>query len=73
MRFGYYVYLIRLRSLDYGDQSLFHPLKRKHIRKFFREHPTVDDIMMFDFAVCADKCLCRPWRFPVTGSDEIVM
>jgi len=35
------------------------------IRKFIFNNPRADDIMMFDFKDCADKCLCRSWRFPL--------
>jgi len=42
------------------------------IRKFICENPSADNIMMFNFADCADKCLCQPWRFPITGSNTLV-
>jgi len=38
------------------------------IRKFIHRNPRADNIMMFNVADCAEKCLCRPWRFPVMGS-----
>jgi len=28
--------------------------------------------MMFDFADCVDKCLRRPWRFAIAGSNKLV-
>jgi len=28
--------------------------------------------MMFDFMDCVDKCLGRPWRFPITGGYKLV-
>jgi len=40
--------------------------------KFVRENARAYNIMMFDFADCADKCLGRPWMFPVTGNDRLV-
>jgi len=30
-------------------------------------------MMMFNFADFADKCLGQPWRFAITGGDELVM
>jgi len=42
------------------------------ITKFVRENPKADDIMMFDFTDRADKCLRRPWRFAIAGSDKLV-
>jgi hypothetical protein len=29
--------------------------------------------MMIDFVDCAEKCISRPWRFPITGSNEFIM
>ena len=37
-----------------------------------RKDPRADDIMMFDFADREDRCLFRPWRFAIAGSDELV-
>jgi len=34
---------------------------------------TVDNIFIFDFADCVDKYLCDRRRFPIMGSDELVM
>jgi len=41
--------------------------------KFIRENPRDDDIMMFDFVDCADKCIRRSWRFASTCSDNLIM
>jgi hypothetical protein len=51
---------------------MFHPLTVTLIRKVICENPRAHNIMMFDFAYYADKCVCSPWRFPVTGSNEFV-
>ena len=40
--------------------------------KLVRENPTADNIMMFNFADCADKCLRQPWRFAIVGRDKLV-
>jgi hypothetical protein len=40
--------------------------------KLVRENTRAEDIMMFDFAEHADKCLRRPWRFAVAGNDKLV-
>jgi len=40
--------------------------------KFVREDPRADDIMMFDFADWAEKCLRWPLRFAIAGSNKLV-
>jgi hypothetical protein len=40
--------------------------------KFICQNPRAHNIMMFDFADCAEKCLYQPWSFPVMGSDKFV-
>jgi len=42
------------------------------MRRFICENPKADYMMMFNLADCVDKCLCRPWRFPVTCSKKFV-
>jgi len=51
---------------------MFSPLPGTFITKFVRENPSADDLMMFDFADRADKCLRRPCRFALPGSDKLV-
>jgi hypothetical protein len=70
---GYYVNHIRLRRLLQGLYSLFRPFPGMFIKKFVCENPRTDNIVMFNFADCADKCLGRPWRFAVTECDKLVM
>jgi hypothetical protein len=43
------------------------------IRKFVRKIPRAETIMMFDFAASVDKCLGPPWRFPIMGSNNLVL
>jgi hypothetical protein len=40
--------------------------------KFVLKNSRAYNIMMCDFADCADICLGRPWMFPVTLSDQLV-
>jgi len=42
------------------------------VMKLVRENPRADNIMMFDFAHCVDRCLDYPWRVPVTGKDKLI-
>jgi hypothetical protein len=42
------------------------------VRKFIQENPNSYKIMMFDFANCVNKSLGQPWRFSVTGSNELI-
>jgi len=39
--------------------------------KFMSKYPWNENNIMFNFTDCADKCLCSPWRFPITGSDNL--
>jgi len=41
--------------------------------KFVCKKARTDNIVMFNFTDYADECLGRPWRFPITGSDELGM
>jgi len=67
-----YLNHIRLHSLLWGLLSLFHPFPGTFITIFVCENPRTDNLVISNFADCADKCLGRPWRFAVTGSDELV-
>jgi len=73
VRIGCYLNHIRLRSLLSGLYSLFRPFQRTFLTKFVCENPRTDHMLIFNFADCADLCLGRPWKFPVPGSDELVM
>jgi len=73
VRIGCYLNHIRLRSLLKGLWGLFRPFPGTFITKLVCMDPRIEHIMMFTFADCADKCLGRPWRFPITGRDELVM
>jgi hypothetical protein len=33
--------------------------------KFVSKNPRTDNLVMFNSVDCVDKCLCRPWRFPL--------
>jgi len=72
MRYGYYLNDIYLHSLLQGDWRRFHTLTGMLIKILIHDTPRADNIMMFDFAECADKCLGWPWRFRITGSDKYV-
>jgi len=41
--------------------------------KFIHENPRADNITIVDFMDCAEQWVRRPWRFPITGSDTLVM
>jgi len=73
VRFGYYLNHIGLHSLLKDIYSLFGPLLGTFITKFISENPRTDNIVMFNFAECLDKCRGQPWKFPITGSDKLVM
>jgi hypothetical protein len=64
---------IRFHSVLSRDYSLVRQLPGMFVRKFAHEIPRADVIMMFNFADFADKCLGRPWRFLITGSNRLVM
>jgi hypothetical protein len=40
--------------------------------KLVRENLRADDSMMSDFTDYVEKCLHRPWRFAIAGSDNLV-
>jgi hypothetical protein len=40
------------------------------IRNFISENLRTDNIIRFDFGDCGDKCVCKPWRFLITGSER---
>ena len=42
------------------------------ITRFISENPSTDNIMMFDWADCADICLHQPLRFLITGGNKLV-
>jgi len=48
------------------------PLPGTFITTFVLENPRADNIMMLDFTDCAGKCLRRPWRIAIVGSDQLV-
>jgi len=73
VRCGYYLNHIRLHSLPISLYSLFRPVSGTHITTFNHEKSRTDNIMMLDFMDCPDECLGRPWRFPMMGSNYLVM
>ena len=73
VRNGCYFNHIGLRSLLNGLTSLFRPFPGTSITRFICENPRTDNIVMFNFVDCADKCLGQAWMFPVVGSDELVL
>jgi len=72
MRFHYYINEIWFPSFLRGDYSPFHPLSGMPMIKFFSKIPGAENIMMFEFADCADNCLGRPSRLSITASDRLV-
>ena len=72
VRFGCYLNHIRLRSLLAGLKSPIQPVPETFIIKFFCHNPRTDNIVRFNLADSVDRCLRRPWRSPVTGSDQLV-
>jgi len=56
-RVGYYLDHIGFGSLLQGDSSLFRPHLGLLITKFVCKNASADNIMMFNFGHCADKCL----------------
>jgi hypothetical protein len=63
---------IRFHRLCWGHQSLFYPLSRMLVRKFFGKNPSAHDIMRFHYADGADKVLSCRWRLPITGGNKLV-
>jgi len=72
LRFGDYLNHIWLRSLRWGLWRLFRPFLGTFISKFVCEIPRTDNMAMFGFVDCANKCLGLPRRFPVTSSNKWV-
>jgi len=72
VRSSYYLNHRRLFSVHHGPNSLFRPLPGTFLPNFICENPRTDNIMMFHFTDCVDKSLSQPWRFPGSGSDELV-
>jgi hypothetical protein len=73
MRYGDYLNHRWFQSLLYGEKSLYLPPLGMLITKLVRDNRRAGTIMMFEIADCADKCLGRPWRVPVTGSNKLDM
>jgi len=72
VRFGCYLNHTELCSLLLGFWSLFCPVQGTFISKFVCEIPRTHNIVMLNRVDCAGRCLGRPCKFPVTGSNELV-
>jgi len=72
MRFGYYLNHICFHSLPWGAYDLLRPLSRMLTKKFVLENQRADNVLIFNFADCAEKCLGWPWWSPAASSNELV-
>ena len=72
VRNGCYLNHLRLCSLLCSLYSLFCPFPRTFVLNFASENPRTDNIVLFNFADCAAKCLGRRCRIPVTARDDLV-
>jgi len=72
VRYGYYFNHITLLRMLWFLQCMFPPVPRTVIMKFICENPRRGNIVLFNFADCADKCSSGHRRFAVMGNDILV-